>query len=182
MVLGLEQPLLALFLLAHCFDVWAATRVLLIKCNTSMPVSLPLFNLVGCLLYLRICLNRFGFICWRKSRFKNSVCGQLTLADEAEKKMRHFLWCERIGTEAESAWTDPQAHDRWWGPLPVQWLKKLTWTLILCGKGVKYYERDLAEKKWQQCWILWQNAPVCFDILKPPTPFLSSFLSPETHL
>lgn len=138
MVLGLEQALWALFLLARCFDVWAATRVLLINCNTSMPVSLPLFNLVGCLPYLRICLNRFSFICRGESHFENSVCGQLTLADEVDKKMRHFLWYKRIDT-GKSSGTDPQIHDQWRGPLPVQWLKKLRWTsLIPPGKGEKY--------------------------------------------
>ena len=144
MVLGPEQAPWALFLLAPCFDVWAATRVLLINCNTSMPVSLPLFNLVGCLPYLRICLNRFSFICWGKSHFKNSVCGQLTLADEVDK-MRRFLWYKRMDT-GKSSWTDPQIHDQCWGPLPVQWPKKLTWTSLKpCGKG-----ENIKKEIWQR--------------------------------
>ena len=39
MVLGLKQPILALFLLARCFDVWAATRVFL--SSVTLHACLP---------------------------------------------------------------------------------------------------------------------------------------------
>lgn len=130
-----------------------------------------------CLLCLRVCLNRFSFTCWTETHFKNSVCRQLTARWTRKEKMRHSLWLSK-DKEGRGRFLYRSRTDG--GDYILFSDSRLTWTSsLLCGKRKKkkYQGRDLAVKKQQQYWIPWQEAPICFDILRPLSlPFLICLL------